>query len=130
MVKAGYVEFDEGKMKYIAADFGVPQGSIISPLLSNVILHVLDLYMEELIKRQESLNESNPPHLPNPRYVKTANRLYYLNGKKKRLSSDGNRLSLAERREREALLKERNQLKSTLPNSSFLRFRYVRYADD
>lgn len=36
-VKAGYVEWDNANISYVCTDMGVPQGGIISPLLSNLI---------------------------------------------------------------------------------------------
>ena len=35
LVRAGYIEFQKKKKIYVAAEVGVPQGGIISPLLSN-----------------------------------------------------------------------------------------------
>jgi len=45
LVKAGYVN-ERKKMEHNIT--GVLQGGIISPLFSNIYLHQLDLYMEEL----------------------------------------------------------------------------------
>jgi len=46
---------------------GVPQGSTLSPVLSNIYLHKLDLFMEKKI--EESLETGNTS-LPNPEYKK------------------------------------------------------------
>nr|UDP55420.1 putatuve reverse trannscriptase orf679 [Schizostauron trachyderma] len=44
-MKAGYVE----KGKFFESNIGLFQGNITSPILNNVYLHELDLYMDELI---------------------------------------------------------------------------------
>lgn len=49
MVRAGYVERDT----LIPSKTGVPQGGLLSPLLSNIYLHEFDEYME---KRVEELS--------------------------------------------------------------------------
>jgi group II intron reverse transcriptase/maturase len=61
MVRAGYVEND-GKER--SSTLGVPQGSIISPILSNVYLHELDIYMEKLKMEYNtsSIGKDNPEY--------------------------------------------------------------------
>lgn len=44
-LKAGYLEFQEVLNTNIA---GTRQGSIVSPILANIFLHQLDLYVESL----------------------------------------------------------------------------------
>jgi len=62
------VEFSDKKRTYIAADVGVPQGGIVSPLLSNLVLHELDLYVEKLKLSKESASLGHSPSIPNPLY--------------------------------------------------------------
>ena len=75
LVKAGYVEWSQDKKKkYITADMGVPQGGIVSPLLSNLVLHELDVYMQQLNQRGDLLSQGEPAYRRSPTY----NRAQYL----------------------------------------------------
>lgn len=49
-LKAGYFEFGE---LHTNLDTGTPQGSILSPLLCNIFLHKLDVFIEELKKEYQ-----------------------------------------------------------------------------
>ncbi|MDV3160367.1 MAG: reverse transcriptase domain-containing protein, partial [Sweet potato little leaf phytoplasma] len=57
-LKAGFMK--DG-IKYESLS-GSPQGGIISPLLANVYLHYIDLKMEELIKVEKPIKNSNPEY--------------------------------------------------------------------
>ena len=48
LVKAGYVNNGEKRIEHSLT--GVPQGSVLSPLLSNIMLNEFDLFMNEIIK--------------------------------------------------------------------------------
>jgi len=65
-VKAGYIEYDNKKRKFVASEVGVPQGGILSPLLSNLVLHELDVYIRDISKERELASEGEPPTLNNP----------------------------------------------------------------
>jgi retron-type reverse transcriptase len=47
-LEAGYIEFGGLCEK---AMLGTPQGSVLSPLLSNIYLHKLDCFMEDLMEK-------------------------------------------------------------------------------
>lgn len=62
-VRASYVSFPTETWEKGLE--GVPQGSTLSPVLSNIYLHKLDLFMEQKMKES---NDSGPVSLENPKY--------------------------------------------------------------
>jgi group II intron reverse transcriptase/maturase len=48
-IKAGYVNIFSQSDSAEKSEIGFPQGSLISPLLCNIYLHVLDVYMEQVL---------------------------------------------------------------------------------
>jgi len=117
LVKAGYVEFDKKKRTFITSDVGVPQGGIISPLLSNLVLHELDLYMEKLAKERAKLSLGQRPRIRNPAYSKLSYAI-----KVSRKNKDRAAYATAH--------KLRRHLRFELPNPLHSCIKYVRYADD
>jgi retron-type reverse transcriptase len=112
-LKAGYLDIDRVLKNSLA---GTPQGGIISPILSNVYLHELDEYVEQL--RAE--HEKGKQRKPNPEY-RTLQR------KRLRLAEQGKTGT----REYKALTKAMRKLPSMDQNDDgFVRLKYVRYADD
>jgi retron-type reverse transcriptase len=123
MVKAGYVEWDSKKLKLTINDKGVPQGGIISPLLSNLVLHELDMYVEELIQEEVKNNQGVKPTLKNPEYNKITAQIAKA---KKEEGLDEKQ----KKRKVKGLVARRLRVKSTLPNPEYIIMEYVRYADD
>lgn len=115
-VNAGYVEFHHKKKSFFASDFGVPQGGIISPLFSNVILHELDVFIEKRRLEYES-RTVGPPKLKNPVYAKYSRLIY----KHEKTNARADLL---------AAVKLRNRTSSSIANPKHIQIRYVRYADD
>jgi len=104
------VKLESGKIQQ-DTKMGVPQGGILSPILSNIVLHQLDLYMEKTIQGFEK----GLKRRQNPTYSK----LLHLR----------NKASTGEKR------KEYLKLLRTIPigdpmDPNFKRMKYIRYADD
>jgi retron-type reverse transcriptase len=76
------VEWNTEKGKFYSTDQGVPQGGIISPLLSNLVLNELDSFIEKLIKERAEINKNIKPHLSNPLYQRLSGRISSLKRKR------------------------------------------------
>jgi retron-type reverse transcriptase len=113
-LKAGYFEF--GKLHENFADGTLP-GSILSPLLCNIFLHKLDMYMEE-IKIQHNVGIKRAK---NKQYEKLANAIKYMRSK-------GQNKSHASKFK--SLIKQLLSVPSLRHDSSYVRIQYIRYADD
>ena len=111
LLKAGYLE----EWKYNQTYSGVPQGSIVSPILSNLVLDRLDKYLETELIPQDTLGKrrrTNPPYV----------RLTWA-ASDARKSGD---LSTARQ-----LSQQAQRIPSRDPNDpNFRRLWYTRYADD
>jgi retron-type reverse transcriptase len=110
-LKAGYLEFHQVHNSLI----GTPQGGLISPVLANVYLHELDMFMEELCREKSSKKKR-----------KQANPLYKKLGYQRKQAQKAGDYETADK-----LLQEMRQIHSVNPmDSNFTRVHYIRYADD
>jgi len=126
MVRAGYVEFGNDKSSLV----GVPQGGITSPILSNLILHELDLYIQSLIEEFNLKLKGGLQTTKNPAYVVIDSRIGSITRQEKKLKNKGLNLDSAKRIERLELVKVRASMPSRIPNPGLAKVYYVRYADD
>lgn len=110
-------------------EIGVPQGSIISPLLSNLILDKMDKFIETLKSKYDEKSDQKKHYVTNPDHVKLSGRIRNITLKIDRWKKKGlcTKILNAEKR---ILLRSRMDIKSTCPNPEFSRIEYVRYADD
>ena len=110
---------------------GTPQGGTVSPVLSNIYLHELDLWITESFVKPS--RKSGKISIPNPEYKKLHDRISNLSQVFKSSYRYNTKLTeeeLADRKlEIRKLEKERALIKSTIPGDGY-RIYYVRYADD
>ncbi|MEQ8672783.1 MAG: group II intron reverse transcriptase/maturase [Aggregatilineales bacterium] len=108
---------------------GTPQGGIVSPILANIVLHELDVWMEEQGANQPN-NESGREYRQRQTtaYKQLTRRIKYLREQLRKGAPFPNERTAkeitAELRQKEA---ERNRTKPSTVRSSI---HYIRYADD
>ncbi len=125
MLKAGYMENWVYKRTYS----GTPQGGIVSPILANIYLHELDIFMSQMQARFDRGKKRRA----NPRYAALDRQIHRLRRTIERL-----RMDHADETEIKVLKakikvieKERRKHSSVDPmDPNFKRLRYCRYADD
>ena len=120
-LKAGYLE----DFVYHNTYSGCPQGGIISPILANIYLHELDLYVAELSKGFQKPYKSRIT----AGYSRLSGKMTRVKQKIKKAEEAGNMA------EKERLLKELKKLRSQLlktpcKSQTDKEIKYVRYADD
>jgi hypothetical protein len=108
---AGYME----DWKYNCTYSGTPQGGVLSPLLSNIYLHELDVFVEDELIPQYTLGDLRAS---NPEYRSLCDRIRYARSK-----GDGQKV--------QELEQQRRQLPSQdTQDPNYRRLKYCRYADD
>ena len=113
-LKAGYIEL--GNLHEKLSE-GTPQGSILSPLLCNIFLHKLDLYMED-IKTSFNIGAKKQK---SKEYMSLVNKCKYMRKK----GTDKTNPNLYQELQKKML-----SIPSIVNNESYVRINYVRYADD
>jgi group II intron reverse transcriptase/maturase len=111
MLKAGYLE----DWKWNATLSGVPQGGVVSPVLSNIYLHRLDTFAETVLIPEYTRGGERKA---NPAYRKIADAIG-------RARKRGDRATVRELRKQQHSLPSRDT-----HDPGYRRLRYLRYADD
>jgi len=123
-LKAGYMEC----WQYHRTYSGTPQGSIISPILANIYLNELDVFME---KYKQSFN-LGIKRAENPKYAQKSHQAQYIRNK---YAKKWDSFSQEEKERAQADIKERRREFQQLPSKdpmdpNYRRIFYQRYADD
>nr|QIJ45981.1 hypothetical protein [Calonectria ilicicola] len=128
-VKAGYVEYSNGNIEtFIDSKTGVPQGGILSPLLSNLVLHELDEYIEKYKMNDNTRNRNERYYKKNPKYHMYTMRIDRLKKRIDRVTETEERKICLKRLKQLKVLRRR--IKSIVPTGKVNFIEYVRYADD
>jgi retron-type reverse transcriptase len=75
-------------MKFTGSDMGVPQGGIISPLLSNLVLHELDQFVENKISTRKQENDGSKPYKQNPVYHQINRRIHTIGSRRHAIANN------------------------------------------
>jgi RNA-directed DNA polymerase len=125
MLDAGYLE----DWTYHTTYSGVPQGSIASPILANVVLHELDLFMKHLKKQFDTGKRRKA----NKDYIHYSNKINRLRRKYDVLK--GKEENTEQLQEIKRVIQQLKQRRRKFPSSDpfdeeYKRLYYCRYADD
>jgi group II intron reverse transcriptase/maturase len=111
MLTAGYLE----DWKYHETLSGAPQGGVVSPILSNIYLHKLDVYVETVLIPQYTRGQRRRE---NPEYHRIQTRMARARAR-------------GDRNQARDLRRQLRRLPSRDPQDpGYRRLRYTRYADD
>jgi retron-type reverse transcriptase len=72
---------NETQKRLKKTETGVPQGGIVSPLLSNLVLHELDIFIKNKQEKFKKSSNNEPTHLRNPIYYKLSSQIARLKAK-------------------------------------------------
>jgi RNA-directed DNA polymerase len=123
LIKAGYVDIFSLNDRTVIPAEGVPQGSILSPLLSNLYLDKLDSYIEKELLLVYNFGEKRAH---NEEYI----RLKYLTKEEQNFIEKFPELKKAMTRVKHQRMLNEQYKSKDLEDPNFSRIYYVRYADD
>ena len=126
-LKAGYME----DWRYHHTYSGTPQGGILSPILANIYLHELDVFMEAMMASYNTGKRRKA----NPEYRQYGKKIVRHRRIIKKLRESGEPMESPAILELKRQIKELDSVRKTLPSrnpldTDYRRLSYGRYADD
>lgn len=122
----------DNKKKYIFApsEVGVPQGGIISPILSNLMLNELDKYITRYMEQLNEQGKGKKKYLMNPAYMKAGRDIKRIEKKLLKVRKGSPEFRSLKREMKMAIYRQR-KLNSTVHITNCTpAIKYIRYADD
>lgn len=133
-LKKGYIHFGGLCDSQLELRLGTPQGSIISPLICNILLHKLDSFMEEYINKYSNYDSSNmkisEEYCKSRKYMGTDWKPVWKNLRElthKSVSGDKIRAALRTIRKLDAATRG---VRYYQEDPNMIKIQYIRYADD
>ena len=133
-LKKGYIHFGNLCDSQLELKVGTPQGSIISPLICNILLHKLDCFMNEYINKYSNFDSKNrkisEEYYKSRKYMNTEWETVWKNVRElthKSVSGDKIRAALRTVRKLDAAAKG---VKYYQEDPNMRKIQYIRYADD
>jgi group II intron reverse transcriptase/maturase len=128
MVEGAKAKWPKRRWNYRRTYSGTPQGGIVSPILANIYLHELDMFMEQ---EMASFNQGKSRRA-HPEYSRVA---HAIGRRRKKMRKAGWEVGHPERQKLIAEIKELTLRARSLPSKdpmdpNYRRLNYVRYADD
>lgn len=124
LIKVGYIDPHNQNDRALYAKEGVPQGSLLSPILSNLFLHAFDMFVESKLLPSWNKGEKRP-----------INSEYYYEHKLDEADLEMVKVypelkEVIRRIKHKRWVSSGKSIKNLSQNSGFNRLYYVRYADD
>jgi len=134
LVRAGYINSGDTTKQINHSLTGIPQGSVLGPILSNIYLHELDCFMETIQKQYTQkgrISKVSAKYIELQKKMKQSKKAFRIS-KRRSARDKSNLIFKKEMRDLEKVFKSNLLKLRAVPYGykTLVRVYYVRYADD